>query len=190
MTTRTRYTTGDLVDGRYAIVELIGSGGMAHVYRAHDEVLERDVALKVLHAHFASDKQFVQRFQREARAAARLSHPNLVPIYDSGSVDDTFYIAMELVTGETLFDLLQREQHLNEATLLPLADQALAALAYAHARGVVHRDLKPANLIIGDNDRLRVADFGIAHIATDATLTLAGSISGTPQYLSPEQARG
>src|SRR5437773_9006578 len=178
-----------LVDGRYRISARIGTGGMADVYVAHDEHLGRDVALKMLHRRFAQDQEFVERFRREASAAAGLQHPNVVGVFDRGEYDGTYYIAMEFVRGRTLKDLIAREAPLDQERTLDITIQVLKAAGFAHRRGVIHRDFKPQNVIVDDDDRVKVTDFGIAR-AGASEITETGSIMGTAQYLSPEQAQG
>jgi serine/threonine-protein kinase len=181
---------GTTYDGRYRIERRIGAGGMANVYLAEDETLGRRVAIKVLHQRYAEDSQFVERFLREASAAARLNHPNIVQVYDRGQSDHTYYIAMEYVDGMTLKELVQRRGGLTEQEVLAYGRQALHALRFAHRNGIVHRDVKPHNMMVDTDGRLKIADFGIARAGADSGLTEAGSIVGTAQYLSPEQAQG
>jgi eukaryotic-like serine/threonine-protein kinase len=178
-----------LIDGRYRVLSRIGSGGMADVYLAQDELLGRDVALKVLHHHFAEDIEFVERFRREASAAAGLSHPNIVAIFDRGEWNGTYYIAMEYVAGRTLKAIVREAGPLDPAAAIDIVVQILRAARFAHKRGVIHRDLKPHNVILDEEGRARVTDFGIAR-AGASDMTLTGSIMGTAQYLSPEQAQG
>src|SRR4051812_34060929 len=178
-----------IVDGRYRVVGRIGSGGMADVYQADDTHLGREVALKVLHRRFAQDEEFVERFRREASAAAGLQHPNVVGVYDRGSHDDTWYIAMERLRGRTLKQLIVDDAPLDQRRAIDLCSQVLVAAGFAHRRGVVHRDFKPHNVIVGDDDSVKVTDFGIAR-AGASEMTETGSIMGTAQYLSPEQAQG
>ncbi|MEA2450564.1 MAG: eukaryotic-like serine/threonine-protein kinase [Thermoleophilaceae bacterium] len=180
---------GTIVDGRYRVQRRIGSGGMADVYLADDSQLGREVALKVLHRRFARDREFVERFRREASAAAGLQHPNVVSVFDRGEYDGTYYIAMEYLPGRTLKDLIREEAPLDQQRVIGLAIQILQAAAFAHRRGVIHRDFKPHNVIVGPDDRLKVTDFGIAR-AGASEMTETGSIMGTAQYLSPEQAQG
>ncbi len=192
MTTVNDKLVGTTYDGRYRIEKRIGQGGMANVYLAEDETLGRRVAIKVLHQRYAEDSQFVERFLREASAAAKLNHPNIVQVYDRGHSADTYYIAMEYVDGMTLKDLVRRRGGLTEQEVLAYGRQALHALRFAHRNGIVHRDVKPHNMMVDTDGRLKIADFGIARAAADADsgLTEAGSIVGTAQYLSPEQAQG
>ncbi len=178
-----------VVDGRYRVVARIGSGGMADVWCAEDLQLGRRVALKLLHGRFADDREFVERFRREASSAAGLQHPNVVSIYDRGEWDGTSYIAMEFVDGEPLKALIDREGPLEPARAIDLTIQVLRAARFAHRRGIVHRDLKPHNVIVDGEGRAKVADFGIAR-AGASDMTETGSILGTAQYLSPEQAQG
>jgi beta-lactam-binding protein with PASTA domain len=182
-----RLNPHDVIDGRYRLVERIGSGGMADVWRANDTDLGRDVAIKVLHENFSRDKEFVERFRREASSAAGLQHPNVVAVYDRGSYEDTYYIAMELVEGSSLRDLINRGLESGEA--VEVTRQVLAAAGFAHSKGIVHRDLKPMNVLIDREGRIRVTDFGIAR-AGNSEITQTGSVMGTAQYLSPEQAQG
>ena len=166
---------------------------MAEVYLAHDDVLDRDVALKVMNDRYAHDEEFVERFKREAQSAAALSHPNIVAIYDRGETEDsprTYYIAMEYLPGGTLKDRLLKRGPLPARTAAAVALQIAEALRAAHDRGVVHRDIKPQNILITDSGNLKVTDFGIARAASSSTMTRTGSILGTAQYISPEQAMG
>jgi beta-lactam-binding protein with PASTA domain len=176
-----------LVDGRYRILGRLGSGGMADVWVAEDTDLGRRVALKILHERFAQDREFVQRFYREASSAAGLQHPNVVNVFDRGEVDGTYYIAMEYVEGSSLKELIARGLNVGEA--IEVTRQLLTAARFAHSHGIVHRDLKPQNVLIDREGRLRVTDFGIAR-AGASEITQTGSVMGTAQYLSPEQAQG
>jgi beta-lactam-binding protein with PASTA domain/predicted Ser/Thr protein kinase len=180
---------GTVVDGRYRVRRRIGSGGMADVYLADDSQLGREVALKMLHRRFSRDHEFVERFRREASAAAGLQHPNVVSVFDRGAYDGTYYIAMEYLPGKTLKDVIREEAPLDQRRVIGLAIQILQAAGFAHRRGVIHRDFKPHNVIVGPDDRLKVTDFGIAR-AGASEMTETGSIMGTAQYLSPEQAQG
>jgi serine/threonine-protein kinase len=178
-----------LVDGRYRVMSRLGAGGMADVYLAEDEQLGRKIALKLLHRRFAEDPDFVERFRREAQAAAGLQHPNVVSVYDRGSFDDTYYIAMEYLPGRSLKQLIREEAPLDPVRAIDIALQILKAARFAHRRGVIHRDLKPHNVIVDDSGHAKVTDFGIAR-AGASDMTETGSIMGTAQYLSPEQAQG
>ncbi len=181
---------GTVVDGRYKINSRIGSGGMADVYLADDQHLGRPVALKVMHDRFASDQQFVQRFEREAQAAAGLQHKNVVNVFDRGSVGTTYYIAMEYLPGRTLKDVVNAMGALDPKLAIHIALQILAAAKFAHAKGIVHRDIKPQNVMIDDEWNVKVTDFGIAHNPVDGDITQTGQMVGTAQYISPEQAQG
>ena len=178
-----------IVDGRYRVVSRLGSGGMADVFLAEDQQLGRKVALKLLHRRFAEDPGFVERFRREAQAAAGLQHPNVVSVYDRGAYDGTYYIAMEYLSGRTLKQLVRDEAPLDPIRAIDITIQILKAARFAHRRGVIHRDLKPHNVIVDDQDHVKVTDFGIAR-AGASDMTETGSIMGTAQYLSPEQAQG
>jgi serine/threonine protein kinase len=181
---------GRILGGRYRLSSLLGVGGMARVYLASDRVLERQVAVKVLTPPYGQDPVFVERFQREARSAAGLSHPNVVAVFDSGSDADQHYLVMEYVAGPSLAQLLHRQGRLAPRRAVELAIQVCAALAAAHAQGLVHRDVKPANVLVGPDGRVKVTDFGIAKAAAATTLTGTGTVLGTAAYLSPEQAQG
>jgi serine/threonine-protein kinase len=176
-----------VIDGRYRLLERIGSGGMADVWCAEDTHLGRRVAIKVLHHRFAQDREFVERFRREAEAAASLQHPNVVNVFDRGELDGTFYIAMQYLEGESLKDMIQDGIEVDQA--VGITRQILDASRFAHAHGVIHRDLKPHNVIVGADGRATVTDFGIAR-AGSSEITQTGSIMGTVAYLSPEQAQG
>jgi serine/threonine-protein kinase len=181
---------GRVLADRYAVGELLGRGGMAEVYRATDGVLDRPVAVKVLGSWLAGDATFVERFRREALAAARISHPNLVAVYDAGSDDGLHYIVMELVPGRTLADVLGSEGRLDPDHAAKVATSAADALEVAHAAGLVHRDVKPANVMVTPDGRAKLMDLGIARNVDGVTITGASSILGTAGYVSPEQARG
>jgi eukaryotic-like serine/threonine-protein kinase len=178
-----------VISGRYRVLRKLGGGGMADVFLCEDLTLGRHVALKVLLKRFHDDPNFVERFRREAKAAAGLNHPNLVSIYDWGEVDHTYFIVMEYVEGETLKDLVRRLGRLSGNEAVQLTLQLLAAVAFAHRHGIVHRDIKPQNVMLDRDGNVKVMDFGIAR-AGDSGMTEAGSILGTAQYLAPEQARG
>ena len=182
---------GQLVDGRYRVEEYVARGGMATVYRAMDLRLDRVVALKVMHSGLAEDPEFVERFVREARSAARLSHPAIVAVYDQRSTDGLVYLAMEYVSGGTLRDLLNQEGRLDPPTALAVIEPVLAALTAAHRAGFVHRDIKPENVLLADDGRIKVADFGLARAiaaSTSSALT-RGLLIGTVAYLAPEQVQ-
>jgi beta-lactam-binding protein with PASTA domain len=180
-----------LVDNRYRLVRPLGSGGMADVFLAHDSILDRNVALKVMSTRYASDDEFVERFKREAQSAAALSHPNIVSIFDRGASEDgTYYIAMEYLPGGTLKDRIMRKGALPARTAAAVALQIAEALQAAHERGVIHRDIKPHNILITESGDVKVTDFGIARAASSSTMTRTGSILGTAHYISPEQAMG
>jgi beta-lactam-binding protein with PASTA domain/predicted Ser/Thr protein kinase len=182
-------TPGTVVDDRYTIVTRLGSGGMADVYCAEDQQLGRRVALKVLYDRFAEDSEFVERFRREASHAAGLNHQHIVAVYDRGEWEGTSYIAMEFVDGQTLKQVIQAEAPMDPVRAIDLITQVLRAARFAHRRGVIHRDLKPHNVIVDEEQRAKVTDFGIAR-AGASDMTQTGSIMGTAQYLSPEQAQG
>ena len=179
-----------LFDGRYLIIRKLGSGGMANVYLASDQELGRRVAIKILDDRHARDEQFVERFRREAQNAAGLSHPSIVSIYDRGEAEGTYYIAMEYVEGRTLKELLVARGPSPLGIAIDYTRQILSALRFAHRNGIVHRDIKPHNVIVDGEGRVKVMDFGIARAGAASQMTEAGSIIGTAQYLSPEQARG
>jgi eukaryotic-like serine/threonine-protein kinase len=182
---------GEVIDGRYELEELVGRGGMSGVYRARDTVLEREVAIKLLDERFSHDDEYVERFRREARAIARLAHPNVVTIIDRGNWDGRQYIVFEYVRGENLKELLRREGPLPVGRGLSLAYQIAQALASAHALGIVHRDVKPQNILLDEDGAAKVTDFGIARsLELEADLTQTGTMLGTADYLAPEQAAG
>lgn len=179
-----------ILDQRYELEELIGGGGMADVYRAKDLLLNRPVAVKILHEQFKQDKEFIEKFQREAQAAARLSHPNIVNIYDVGVADGDHYIVMEYVPGRTLKDRIRQEGHLPVGESLRIAREISEALAHAHANNLVHCDIKPHNILMMPDGHAKVADFGIARAVTESTMTYSGNVVGSVHYFSPEQAKG
>ncbi|MBA3606043.1 MAG: Stk1 family PASTA domain-containing Ser/Thr kinase, partial [Acidimicrobiia bacterium] len=189
-------TTNDrtaIINDRYELSKRIGRGGMADVFLARDRLLDRQVAIKVLFPEFAVDPNFVERFRREAQAAANLSHPNIVNVYDWGRHAGTYFIAMEYVHGRTLADILRSNGHVTSKQAAEIASEVAAALGFAHEAGLVHRDIKPANILIGSNGQVKVADFGIAramNAPTESNLTQAGAVMGTATYFSPEQAQG
>ena len=176
-----------VVDNRYRVIGRVGSGGMADVWCAEDTHLQRKVALKVLHHRFAQDQEFVERFRREAEAAAGLQHPNVVGVFDRGGVNGTFYIAMEYLEGRSLKELI--DAGLPQVTALAIIRQILEAARFAHRHGIVHRDLKPQNVIVDAEGHATVTDFGIARAGV-SEITQTGSVMGTAHYLSPEQAQG
>jgi eukaryotic-like serine/threonine-protein kinase len=178
-----------LFDGRYKIIRKLGSGGMANVYLAEDQELGRRVAIKILNERHANDDQFVERFRREAKNAAGLSHPNIVSIYDRGEAEGTYYIAMEYLDGRSLKELIIARGPAPVHVAIDYARKILDALRFAHRNGIVHRDIKPHNVIVDAEGRVKVTDFGIAR-AGASQMTEVGSIIGTAQYLSPEQAKG
>ncbi len=181
---------GRVLGGRYALVELIGQGGMATIYRARDTKLGRDVAIKVLRGEYGSDASFLARFQREAQAAAQLNHPNVVAVFDYGQDPVGPYIVMELVTGGDLAGALRERGPLPATVAASIGQQVADAIDAAHGRGIVHRDIKPSNVLLSTGGRVKVADFGIAQAFTDAQLTMTGVTMGSVHYFSPEQARG
>jgi serine/threonine-protein kinase len=181
---------GTLIDNRYTVKSRIGSGGMAEVYLCDDQHLGRPVALKVMHERYAADRSFVQRFEREAQAAAGLQHKNVVNVFDRGQVGNTYYIAMEYLPGRTLKDVVNAMGALDPKLAIHIALQILAAARFAHAKGIVHRDIKPQNVMIDDEWNVKVTDFGIAHNPVDGDITQTGQMIGTAQYISPEQAQG
>jgi len=181
---------GELIAGRYELEELVGSGGMSSVYRAHDKLLERTVALKVLHEQFMRDDAYVERFRREARAVAQLAHPNIVTVIDRGEQGGRQFIVFEYVDGMNLKELLDQEGPLDPREAIELSLQVARGLAFAHENGLVHRDVKPQNVLIDAEGRAKVTDFGIAHALDVDGMTITGTIMGSSNYIAPEQARG
>jgi eukaryotic-like serine/threonine-protein kinase len=180
-----------VLSGRYELVHLIARGGMAEVYRARDRQLDRPVALKILFPELSVDRSFVERFRREAQAAANLSHPNIVPVFDWGEDEGTYYIVMEFVDGRTLSSILRSAGELHPDRAAEIAADVAGALAYAHRHQVVHRDVKPGNILITNEGAVKVTDFGIARaLNTEESLTQTGAVMGTATYFSPEQAEG
>jgi serine/threonine protein kinase len=186
-----RTVPGELIAERYELEEVVGTGGMSTVYRAHDQLLERDVALKVLHPHYADDEEYVERFRREARAVARLSHPHIVTVIDRGEDHGQQYIVFEYIAGENLKELIERTGPLPTRRAVELALEIADALAFAHEHGLVHRDVKPQNVLLTPDGDAKVTDFGIARsLEVEHGMTQTGTVLGTSNYLSPEQASG
>ncbi len=181
---------GTRLSGRYEIIDRVGGGGMAIVYKAKDILLNRVVAVKILRPQYAIDEDFVNRFRREAQAAASLSHPNIVSIYDVGVEGETHYIVMEYVEGSTLKEYISGQAPLPVQEAILITKQIAEALEHAHHNNIIHRDIKPHNILISSNSRIKVTDFGIARAVTSATITHTGSVIGSVHYFSPEQARG
>src|SRR5579863_7426275 len=180
-----------LYSGRYQVTHLIARGGMAIVYRAQDVLLNRPMALKTLYPELSADPLFVERFRREAQAAANLSHPNIVPVFDWGEDDGTYYIVMEYVDGEPLSQALRAGGPMPPPMVAHIGARVADALAYAHRHGVVHRDVKPGNVLLTADGQVKVTDFGIARaVNTEESLTQTGAVMGTAAYFSPEQAEG
>jgi len=189
-TTLARVPIGQLLDGRYRVESRLAHGGMATVYLGTDTRLDRTVALKIMHAELASDGDFVRRFVAEARSVARLSHPNVVTVFDQGADGRTLYLAMEYVPGSTLRELLHQRTRLQPGEALDIFEGVLSGLAAAHAAGIAHRDVKPENVLLGDAHSVKVADFGLARLLSDAPHTKSGLLIGTAAYLAPEQVAG
>ena len=181
---------GVALGDRYRLVTRIAVGGMGEVWKAHDESLARDVAVKVLREEFAGDEGFLERFRTEARNCAQLSHPNIAQLFDYGEQDGSAFLVMELILGEPLSDLLDREPVLPTRRLLPILAETARALHAAHVAGVVHRDVKPGNIILSRSGRVKITDFGISTATGRIPMTDSGMVMGTAQYLSPEQAIG
>ena len=181
---------GQLIADRYELKNVVGTGGMSSVYCAHDTLLERDVALKILHEHYGEDDDYVERFRREARAAAQLSHPGIVTVIDRGEQEGRQFIVFEFVDGETLKDVVEREGPLPVRRALELGLQIGRALSFAHEQGLIHRDIKPQNVLLNGDGRAKVTDFGIARSLDAVGHTETGTVLGTSHYIAPEQARG
>src|SRR5919197_469193 len=181
---------GEVIAGRYELEELVGTGGMSSVFKARDRLLERRVALKVLHQHYTDDDEYVERFRREARVVAQLSHPNIVTVIDRGEDEGRQFIVFELVEGKTLKELLEEEGRLPVPQALEIALQVARGLAFAHEHGLVHRDVKPQNVILNGDGRAKVTDFGIARSLDVQGVTQSGAVLGTSNYIAPEQASG
>ncbi|MEI4768622.1 Stk1 family PASTA domain-containing Ser/Thr kinase [Psychrobacillus sp. FJAT-51614] len=181
---------GKRISGRYKLLEMIGGGGMSHVYLAHDMILDRDVAIKVLRYDFSNEEELRRRFQREALSATSLTHPNIVNIYDVGEDEDIHYIVMEYVKGETLKQYIQRNAPVSPARTITIMRQLTSAIAIAHNNHIIHRDIKPQNILLDEEGKVKVTDFGIAMALSATSYTQTNSVLGTVHYLSPEQARG
>jgi eukaryotic-like serine/threonine-protein kinase len=180
---------GELIAGRYELEKLVGSGGMSNVFRAHDRLLERTVALKILHEQYTRDEDYVERFRREARAVAQLAHPNIVTVIDRGEQEGRQFIVFEYIDGENLKELSNRGP-LEVRQAIGLSLQVARALSFAHERGLVHRDVKPQNVLLNDDGQAKVTDFGIARSLDVQGVTQTGTVLGTSDYIAPEQARG
>nr|WP_263328038.1 Stk1 family PASTA domain-containing Ser/Thr kinase [Neobacillus sp. Marseille-Q6967] len=181
---------GKRLSGRYKILEMIGGGGMANVYLAHDMILDRDVAVKMLRLDFANDEEFIRRFRREAQSATSLAHPNIVNIYDVGEEKDLYYIVMEYVDGQTLKQYIQQSSPLRVEETLEIMKQLTSAISHAHQNHIVHRDIKPHNILVDRFGNVKITDFGIAMALSATSITQTNSVLGSVHYLSPEQARG
>ncbi|MCK9525932.1 MAG: Stk1 family PASTA domain-containing Ser/Thr kinase [Limnochordia bacterium] len=181
---------GEMLADRYEILEKVGDGGMALVYSAKDHLLSRTVAVKILRAQFADDEEFVERFRREARSAASLSHPNIVNIYDVGETEHVHFIVMEYVQGKNLHDLIRDHESFSQDIIVSVGKQIAMGLAHAHYHGIIHRDIKPHNILVTEEGRVKVTDFGIAQAMSTTNLTQTGMVLGSVHYFSPEQARG
>lgn len=182
---------GKLIGGRYELLEKVGGGGMAIVYKARCHLLKRYVAVKILRLELVEDEEFVARFRRESQAAASLSHPNIVNIYDVGEEDGIYYIVMEYISGGTLKDYIREKGRLSPEEAINISLDICSAMAHAHQNKIIHRDIKPQNILMGEDGGVKVADFGIARAVTSATVTMAGNdVMGSVHYFSPEQARG
>ncbi|UAC49349.1 Stk1 family PASTA domain-containing Ser/Thr kinase [Bacillus aquiflavi] len=181
---------GRRINGRYKVLEIIGGGGMANVYLAHDMILDRDVAVKILRLDFANDEEFIRRFRREAQSATSLVHPNIVSIYDVGEEGDIYYIVMEFVDGQTLKQYIQQNSPLKVEKAIEIMKQLTSAISHAHQNHIIHRDIKPQNILMDKDGNVKITDFGIAMALSATTITQTNSVLGSVHYLSPEQARG
>ncbi|MCL6570813.1 MAG: Stk1 family PASTA domain-containing Ser/Thr kinase [Bacillus sp. (in: Bacteria)] len=181
---------GKRISGRYKVLEMIGGGGMANVYLAHDMILDRDVAVKMLRLDFANDEEFIRRFHREAQSATSLTHPNIVSIYDVGEEDTLYYIVMEYVMGQTLKQYIQQHSSLGVEEAIDIMLQLTSAISNAHHNDIIHRDIKPHNILVDPNGVVKITDFGIAIALSATSITQTNSVLGSVHYLSPEQARG
>ena len=181
---------GQVINERYEILKSIGEGGMANVYLAHDKILDRDVAIKVLRGDLENNEKFIRRFQREAKSVSDLSHPNIVEVYDVGEEDGQHYIVMEYIDGKTLKQLIQKRGALTVPEVIDIMAQLTDGLAQAHDAYIIHRDIKPQNIMILDNGMIKITDFGIAMSMNATQLTQTNSVMGSVHYLPPEQASG
>ena len=181
---------GQKINNRYEIVKSIGEGGMANVYLANDKILDRKVAVKVLRGDLSSDDRFIRRFQREALSVSNLSHPNIVEVYDVGEEDSEYYIVMEYIEGKTLKQLLKKRESLTLTEVIDIMTQLTDGIAHAHESYIIHRDIKPQNIMIQDDGRIKITDFGIAMALNATQLTQTNSVMGSVHYLPPEQASG
>jgi eukaryotic-like serine/threonine-protein kinase len=181
---------GKRINDRYKLLKRVGDGGMAIVYQAHDLILDRIVAVKILRSEFSNDEQFIKRFHREAESATSLNHPNIVSIYDVGEEEDTYFIVMEYVEGKTLKDLIKEQGRIPIEQSLSIMKQITSAITHAHDHHIIHRDIKPHNILLNRDGEAKVTDFGIAMAMTSATITHTNSVLGSVHYFSPEQARG
>ena len=179
-----------MINDRYEIIKSIGEGGMANVYLAMDTFLDRKVAVKVLRGDLSTDEKFIRRFQREAYNASALSHPNIVEMYDVGEDNGTYYIVMEYIEGRTLKQLLKKRGNLTTPEVVDIMLQLTDGIAYAHDKYIIHRDLKPQNIMISDDGKIKITDFGIAVALNSTQLTQTNSVMGSVHYLPPEQASG
>ena len=181
---------GSKINDRYQIIKTLGEGGMANVYLAHDTILDRNVAVKVLRGDLANDEKFVRRFQREALSASSLSHPNIVEMYDVGEDDGQYYIVMEYVDGMTLKQVLKKRGHLSVTEVVDIMLQVTDGMAHAHDAYIIHRDIKPQNIMLLEDGTIKVTDFGIARFSRNETQTMTDRAIGSVHYISPEQAKG
>src|SRR3954447_6460663 len=181
---------GKRLSGRYKILDMIGGGGMANVYLAHDMILDRDVAVKMLRLDFANDEEFIRRFRREAQSATSLAHPNIVNIYDVGEENDLYFIVMEYVEGQTLKQYIQQNSPIQVEETIEIMEQLTSAISHAHQNHIVHRDIKPQNILVDRFSNVKITDFGIAMALSATSITQTNSVLGSVHYLSPEQARG
>ena len=181
---------GQKINNRYEIVKSIGEGGMANVYLANDKILDRKVAIKVLRGDLSSDDKFIRRFQREALSVSNLSHPNIVEVYDVGEEDGEYYIVMEYIEGKTLKQLLKKRESLTLTEVIDIMTQLTDGISHAHESYIIHRDIKPQNIMIQDDGRIKITDFGIAMALNATQLTQTNSVMGSVHYLPPEQASG